>query len=144
MSLYIAFSNGRAVFFDDRLTSPPFGAVAISKERHAALLAGQATGKIITADAQGKPVLADPEASPLPVPDVVSRFQARMALRNAGLFEAANDAVYGSQDDLLIEAWESAVEFRRVSPSIIMLGAVLGLEDAAIDQLFRDAAAITA
>ena len=75
---------------------------------------------------------------------VASRFQARMALRNADLFEAANNAVYESKDAFLIEAWESAVEFRRLSPSILKLGAALGLNNAAIDQLFRDAAAITA
>ena len=38
----------------------PADAVEITTEEHAALLAGQGHGKIITADADGKPVLQDP------------------------------------------------------------------------------------
>lgn len=38
----------------------PADAVDITDEQHAALLAGQASGKIISADANGHPVLTDP------------------------------------------------------------------------------------
>lgn len=40
----------------------PADAVEITVDEHAALINGQATGKVITADADGKPVLSDPPA----------------------------------------------------------------------------------
>lgn len=44
----------------------PADAVEITDEEHAALLAGQAAGKVITADENGRPVLVDP---PAPTPE---------------------------------------------------------------------------
>ncbi|SNR22841.1 hypothetical protein [Paracoccus sediminis] len=73
-----------------------------------------------------------------------TRFQARSALRAAGLFEAAEAAVRDSGDAALIEAWDSASEFRRMSPAIVTTGALMGLPDEAIDDLFRAAALIFA
>ncbi|MGN7867793.1 hypothetical protein [Paracoccus sp. 22332] len=144
MSLYIKFNDGRAEFFDSRLMPPPEGAAPISAKDHAALMAAQGSGKVIIADAHGNPMIADQASVSPPVPDVVSRFQARMALRNAGHFDAAEAAIRSSGNDLLIEAWDSAVEFRRMSPSILTLGTALGLSKADIDNLFRAAAQITA
>jgi hypothetical protein len=40
--------------------SIPADAVEITAEEHAALLAGQSSGKVITADAEGRPCLAEP------------------------------------------------------------------------------------
>lgn len=129
----------------------PDDARDISDALYAQLLAGQEAGGRIVAGADGKPTLVK-QAGPTPAEQlsaerqtmVASRFQARMALRNAGLFEGAEAAVAASADPLLMEAWDSAVEYRRLSPSILTLGAALELDDAAIDQLFRDAAEITA
>lgn len=45
----------------------PDDAVEITSEEHAALLAGQSSGKVITADASGAPVLTDPAPTPLSV-----------------------------------------------------------------------------
>lgn len=74
----------------------------------------------------------------------VSRFQARAALRVAGLFDAAEAAIAASADPILIEAWASASEFRRTSPSIAAMGAALGLTDEQVDDLFDAAARIEA
>lgn len=75
---------------------------------------------------------------------VVSRFQARAALRQAGLFEGAEAAIAASGDPILQEAWVSATEYRRPSPSILAMSAALGLTDKQVDDLFRTAAQIEA
>lgn len=74
----------------------------------------------------------------------VSRFQARAALRAAGLLDQVEAMVQASGDPLRIDAWAEAVEIRRLSPMIVDLGAALGLSDEQIDDLFRAASAIEA
>ncbi len=78
-----------------------------------------------------------------PVPSSVSRFQARAALREAGLLEPIEAAV-AAADDLTREAWASAIAFERMSPTIATLAAALGLSSAQVDDLFRRAAMIRA
>lgn len=72
----------------------------------------------------------------------VSRFQGRMALRRAGLLDAADAAAAQAGGETAI-AWDEALEWRRDSPTIHALGAALGLTEAQIDSLFRAAADIT-
>lgn len=79
-----------------------------------------------------------------PVPQEVSRFQARAALMAAGLLETADLAVAASGDAFLQLAWKEAVTFRRNSPGIAALAPALGLTDADLDDLFRAAAGIVA
>lgn len=143
MTLFVAFAAGQAVFFDDRVSQPPAGAVEITASAHANLLAGQADGKIIVADANGKPVLRNPTALPPPVPTVVSRFQARAALHRDGLLPAAEAAI-ADADPISQIAWADTIEWRRDSLTIAAIGGALGLTDAQIDDLFRNAATITA
>lgn len=86
---------------------------------------------------------------PAPIADLraammVSRFQARAALRAAGLLDQAEALVQASGDQLRIDAWAEAVEIRRLSPMIADLGAALGLSDQQVDDLFRAAALIEA
>jgi len=59
-------------FFDPAIhgANIPTDAVEITREEHAALLAGQAAGRIIAADAKGRPVLIDP---PPPTPEEIRR-----------------------------------------------------------------------
>jgi len=45
----------------------PADAIEITEQEHYALIAGQSTGKVITADANGAPVLTDPAPVPLSV-----------------------------------------------------------------------------
>ena len=85
--------------------------------------------------------LADPIAA---VPQSVSRFQAKAALAMAGLLDQANAAVAASGDVVLQLAWAEATEFKRNSPGINALAPALGLDDAALDQLFIAAAEIVA
>lgn len=80
---------------------------------------------------------------PDPVPETISRFQARAALMQADLL-ATVEAAVAEADPLTQLAWAEAVEWQRSSPTINALGAALGLTEAQIDDLFRAAAAIQA
>lgn len=71
----------------------------------------------------------------------VSRFQARMALRQVGLFDAAEAACIAAGGDAL-HAWNEALEWRRDSPMVAYLAGSLGLSNAEIDSLFLTAGAI--
>jgi len=84
-------------------------------------------------------------APPAPVPQVVSRFQARAALLGAGLLDDV-EALMASPATPAIHrlAWTDAVEFRRDSPTIAAVAAALSLSDAQLDGLFTVAAGITA
>lgn len=67
----VLFSPTTCGFYDPQLHAPasvPEDAVPISREEHAALLAGQAAGKRIIPGADGRPELADPPAPPPPPP----------------------------------------------------------------------------
>lgn len=78
----------------------------------------------------------------------VSRLQARAALLQAGLLDHVEKAVNGgmfgggTSDALLKMAWAEAAEFNRTSPTIAALAGLVGLNDEALDNLFRAAAAI--
>lgn len=76
---------------------------------------------------------------------VVSRFQARAVLRQAGLrsqVEAIMDDP--ATDPLVIDAWTDAQEFKRMSPTVLNLADGLGLTDTEVDDLFRQASTIEA
>jgi hypothetical protein len=74
---------------------------------------------------------------------VVSRFQARAALLNAGLLDSVETAL-ANADPFAKLAWADATEFRRNSPTIATLQSTIGLTDEQIDNLFRTAAQIEA
>jgi hypothetical protein len=74
---------------------------------------------------------------------VVSRFQAKAALLQAGLLDQVSAAL-ADADPVAQLAWAEAVEFRRMSPTILGLAATIGLTDEQLDDLFRAAAEIEA
>ena len=79
------------------------------------------------------------------VPQSVSRFQARAALYQAGLLAQIEAYMASEQADPIARlAWQDAQEFRRTSPTVAALAALLGLDDAALDALFTAAAQIQA
>lgn len=79
------------------------------------------------------------------VPDVVSRFQARAALHNAGLLSAVETLIHNEETDPIVKlAWQDATEFRRDSPTVVTMALALKLSADQIDDLFRAAAQITA
>ena len=99
------------------------------------------------AQAEGiEPFVPQPAPDPLEVERagmVVSRFQARAALHLAGLLPQV-EAALAQADPLAQIAWADAQEFRRNSPTIAALAGAVGLDDAAIDALFRAARTIEA
>lgn len=74
---------------------------------------------------------------------VCSRFQAKAALEAAGLLAQA-EIVVAAADGFSQLAWSEAAEFRRFSPTMLALAPALGLDDAALDDLFRAAIQIEA
>jgi hypothetical protein len=75
---------------------------------------------------------------------VVSAFQARAALHLAGHLTAAEAFVAESNDPIIQMAWEYAVEFQRLSPTILAAQQALGMTDEEMDDLFTLAATINA
>ena len=80
-----------------------------------------------------------PPPEPPPVPQSVTPLQARRALRGAGLMPAVEAALAQADDDAR-DAWEYAIEVRRDDPLLAAMAAQIGLTDADLDALFRDAA----
>jgi hypothetical protein len=89
-------------------------------------------------------VFSPPAAPPAPVPEEVSRFQAKAALALAGKLEQADAAVAASGNVVLQLAWTDATVFRRDSPGINALAPAIGLDAVGLDELFRAAAQIVA
>lgn len=83
--------------------------------------------------------------SPPSVPTVVSRFQARAAMAQAGHFSMVDDFMMAlPKTDIRRLAWLDASEFDRSSPTLAAMAEMLGLDDAALDSLFLAAANIEA
>ena len=147
------YSPQRRGFYCEQVhgTAIPADAVPVSAEDYAALLAGQAQGRIITPDAQGRPMLTDPvpptEAELLAAwraATKVSAFQAKGALLNRGLLEDATAAATAA-GGLTLLAWQTATEYARLSPAIVALAPAIGITDPEdLDDLFREAALISA
>lgn len=78
---------------------------------------------------------------PAPVPDFVSMAKARIVLDAAGLLPGVEAAVAGATNAVKF-AWEYSTEIHRHSPTMLALAAALGLTDAQVDDLFRQADAV--
>ena len=86
-----------------------------------------------------------PAPAPGPVPPSVTMRQARLALLGAGLLDdidAAINALPSPQKEAARIEWEYATDVQRSSGLVPMMGAALGLDDAALDALFIEAAAL--
>lgn len=80
-----------------------------------------------------------------PVPESVSKFQAKAALLQAGLLDSVEAMMTAPQTPAVAKlAWSDAQEFRRQSPTVAAMTAALGLNEGQIDDLFRAAARIVA
>lgn len=79
-------------------------------------------------------------AGPTPIPQSVTRRQAKEALRRTGKLAAVQTAIDAIVDlneraRMQIE-WDESLEFERTRPSLIAIGGAIGLDSAGIDQLF--------
>lgn len=78
------------------------------------------------------------------VPQVVSRFQAKAALLQAGLLSRVEAFINDPATDPLAKlAWGEAIEFYRQSPTILSMAAALSLTPQQLDELFTQAASIS-
>jgi|SRR5690554_5420881 len=84
-----------------------------------------------------------PEPEPEPIPQRVTRRQAKQQLAVDGLLSQVQPAIDAIEDDterLLVQIyWDDAADFERQNPELIMLGGALGLDDEAVDEMFRQA-----
>lgn len=96
-------------------------------------------GLRLVPEAQAPAVMAEAPA----VPDRVTNFQARAALRRMGLFDTVNDAVRAAGGEAW-DAWEYANHVYRTGALVVGMAAQLGLDDPSIDALFRLADGIEA
>lgn len=80
----------------------------------------------------------DPATLPEPVPTSVTPRQARLALLAAGKLTQANAAVAASDEETQL-AWEFAGSVMRNDAGVVSLGAAIGLDTTALDDLFRTA-----
>lgn len=94
-------------------------------------------GAVQITDAEAAALQAPPPA-PL-VPDVVTMRQARLALLAAGKLDAVNAVMAQSPRPVQI-TWDTAGTVERTNPLIEALAPQLGLTDAALDNLFIEAA----
>ena len=76
---------------------------------------------------------------------VISKFQARSIIRQYGLLDQVEALVSNPEADVtLVDAWNHAQEFRRLSPTLSGVCQLLGLTDEQIDTMFDEAAQIEA
>lgn len=76
-----------------------------------------------------------------PVPQNVTRFQAMAVLLTDGVL-ADVEALIAQSDPLTQLAWREA-SFSRSSPTVSGLGALMGWDDDALDELFRRAGKVS-
>lgn len=149
MKYYVHVVNGVAAEFIDPFIDGDGNEVSIEDRFHpdvvakmveVASFAGIAIGDVYDGDGFSKP------SPPAPfVPEVVSRFQARAALLQAGVLDDVTAAMQGQDIDPLMKmAWEEAQEFRRASPTVAAMAESFGWDKQYVDALFVAAAAIEA
>ena len=109
---------------------------------------GEAVVRDMTADELAElQARLQPEVPGQPaVPASVTRRQARQALLLAGLLDQVQVAIDAIPDPvqrgMLQIEWDDGQTFDRDRPTVLTIGAALGLDDAGLDQLFIAAAAL--
>lgn len=76
---------------------------------------------------------------------VVTPFQAKAALLNAGFLDVVESAINDPATDPIVKlAWANAIEYRRLSPMVEGIATALNWTNEQLDLLFEQAAQITA
>lgn len=103
------------------------------------------TGEMSEVDLTPEEIAAMPPPGTAPVPQSVSKRQAVQALIIHGLHnevEARLAAIPGIEGDLARAEWRESNWVERDRPLVLQLGAQLGLDAAAMDALFMEAASL--
>ena len=128
--------RGRVEDLSRRLAHEGVGFVGLSKER-----IDFAEGVSQERQDLANGILASWDWDAAPIPTEVSPLQAKIAIRRAGFLEDVEAAVAAAGDEALI-AYRNALVFRRDSPMLQQIAAVVpGLADA-LDGIFIAAAGI--
>lgn len=105
-----------------------------------------ATGEITQRELTPEEIAALPPSEPPPLPQSVTMRQARLVLLAADLLDDVDAAIAAIPDATHRKAaqieWEFAATVDRQSPFTQQLAAGLGLDDAALDALFTEAATL--
>lgn len=84
-----------------------------------------------------EPTAEEQAAIDNPVPEQVSRVQARVALHQAGLLDQVEAIIADpATDPVTVIAYTDATTFDRKSPTLAALASALGLTDTDLDNLF--------
>ena len=78
---------------------------------------------------------------PVPVPQIISRFQAKAVLLQMELLDDV-ETLMTSASPIVKLAWENAIEFNRQSPSLLAMSSALGLSSEQLDALFIEASKV--
>ena len=78
---------------------------------------------------------------PVPVPQIISRFQAKAVLLQMELLDDV-ETLMTSASPIVKLAWENAIEFNRQSPSLLVMASALGLSSEQLDALFIEASKV--
>jgi hypothetical protein len=100
------------------------------------------TGQLTTRPGTPLEIASNPLPAPS-VPIVVSRFQGKAALLQAGLLASVESAMAQASPVAQL-AWSEAVEFRRDSPTVSSIAATIGLTPQQLDDLFIAASQVIA
>ena len=135
----IYYSATNNCFFFDEIhgDSVPSDAVEITKDEYLRAMNPPAFSRVV-AGADGKPSIV--HEAPPKVQTVTMR-QARLALLAGGYLQAVQQAIENAGDAAKIE-WEYAATVERESPIVAAMAQALGLDDAALDALFTQAAGL--
>ena len=140
------YSKSTGGFYDPKIHAViPEDAVEISRATHAALLAGQAEGKVIANDSEGFPILQSPPPYAELDVDQVTMRQARLALLESGKLDAVAVSIDQLPEPERTKArieWEFAQDVRKDWPLIQVLAPAIGLDAAALTALFNRAATL--
>jgi hypothetical protein len=94
-------------------------------------------------DTYSNGVFTTPPPAPAPVPESVTRRQAKQALLINGklsLVQPAIDAIPDPAQKAMIQIeWDDSQEFQRSRSTVIAIGTAIGLDSAQLDDLFRQA-----
>lgn len=73
------------------------------------------------------------------VPPKIPMWAFRTVLQNDGLFDSADSMIASSDDNALKNVWQYGNFAERTSPAIANFAQIMGLTDAQVDKIFKDA-----
>ena len=95
--------------------------------------------------AEGFELVPVPLPPPPPVPGEIANWRAKAVLGLAGMLPAVENALNAMPEPartVALAAWNGGADLARNGPTVLALSATLGLTDAQVDDMFRQASAL--